>query len=106
MEKPISVVLLRFSSFFFCGGHAMKRLRFFALVAMALTMFAAAELVANELANPGFEADAALGSPPVPGASGWITFGNANTASANLDPVRTGIGSLRLAGGGNFGVPG
>ena len=61
---------------------------------------------ANVLANPGFEANAVFGAAPVLGATGWSTFGNARTASANLDPVRTGIGSLRLAGSGNFSVPG
>jgi hypothetical protein len=84
----------------------MKRLKFFTFAAMAFALFAATLSAANELANPGFEADAVSNSPPVPGASGWITFGNANTTSASLDPVHTGIGSLRLAGSGNFGVPG
>src|SRR4051812_28843554 len=84
----------------------MKRLKFFALAAIAFALFAATQSVANELINPGFEADAVSNSPPVPVATGWITFGNATTASASLDPVHTGIGSLRLAGSGNFGVPG
>jgi hypothetical protein len=60
----------------------------------------------NVLANPGFETNAVLNAAPVPGATGWSVFGNASTASANLDPVHGGIGSLRLAGGGNFSVPG
>src|SRR3954471_18597563 len=84
----------------------MKPLRFFALTAIAIALFATTQAAANELANPGFETDAVLDSPPVPVVTGWITFGNTNTTSANLDPVRTGIGSLQLAGGGNFGVPG
>jgi hypothetical protein len=61
---------------------------------------------ANVLANPGFESGAVLGNPPAPGAAGWMTFANANTASANINPVRTGVGSLQLVGGGNFSVPG
>jgi len=84
----------------------MKRFTFFALAAMAFALFAATQSSANELVNPGFEADALMDSPPVPIVSGWLTFGNSTTASASLDPVRTGIGSLRLAGNGNFGVPG
>jgi hypothetical protein len=84
----------------------MKRFTFFALVSMAFAMFASAPSSANVLLNPGFEADALMDSPPVPGATGWTTFGNANTTSASLDPVRTGVGSLRLTGAGNFGVPG
>jgi hypothetical protein len=56
--------------------------------------------------NPGFEADAVLDQPPVPAPTGWTSFGNSNTASATLEPVHTGMGSLQLAGGGGFGVPG
>jgi hypothetical protein len=84
----------------------MKRFTFFALAAMACALFATTQTSANELVNPGFEADALMDSPPVPAVSGWTTFGNANTTSASLDPVRTGVGSLRLAGNGSFGVPG
>jgi hypothetical protein len=62
--------------------------------------------VANVLTNSGFETGAVLGNAPMPGAATWTTFGNANTASANLSPVRTGVGSLQLVGGGNFSVPG
>jgi hypothetical protein len=61
---------------------------------------------ANLLNNPGFEADAVFGAAPVGGATGWNTFANANTASDPNDPVRSGIGSLQLAGGGGFSVPG
>src|SRR4029077_2088496 len=61
---------------------------------------------ANVLLNPGFETDAVLNSPPVGGATDWSTFGNSSTASSPLDPVHSGIGSLKLAGGGGFGVPG
>jgi hypothetical protein len=60
----------------------------------------------NQLANPGFETDAVLNAGPVSGATGWIPFGNANTTSANVSPVHSGIGSLQLTGSGNFGVPG
>jgi hypothetical protein len=98
--------LLRFSPFIFGKGQVMKRLSVVALAVLAFAWFAATQSAANELANPGFEADAAPESPPVPGASGWTTFGNANTTSASLDPVRTGTGSLRLVGAGSFGVPG
>jgi hypothetical protein len=84
----------------------MKRFTFFTLAAMAFALFATAHTSANELVNPGFEADALMDSPPTTIVSGWTTFGNANTTSASLDPVRTGIGSLRLVGNGGFGVPG
>src|SRR4051812_806131 len=84
----------------------MKRLGFFALVSIGFAVFATPHSAANELLNPGFEADAVMDSPPTPVVSGWSTFGNSNTASASLDPVHTGTGSLRLAGAGSFGVPG
>jgi hypothetical protein len=68
---------------------------------------------ANQLTNPGFEIDAVLNAPPIPGfATDWTQlFNNAAVASTdssdpNLYPVRTGIGSLQLPGGGGFGVPG
>jgi PEP-CTERM motif-containing protein len=61
---------------------------------------------ANVLENPGFETDAVMDAAPIGIATGWTSFGNSATASATLDPVHSGIGSLRLAGGGNFGVPG
>jgi hypothetical protein len=73
------------------------------VIAAALTFAGRAEAV---LVNPGFEADAVSGADPVPGALGWDTFGNANTASDPTDPVLTGIGSLQLAGSGGFSVPG
>ena len=84
----------------------MKPLKLVALAAMVATMLAGNQAAANVLANPGFEADAVFGAAPVGGATGWTTFANASTASANLDPVRTGIGSLQLTGAGNFSVPG
>ena len=84
----------------------MKRLKIFALAAMAIALFAATQAAANVLVNPGFETDAVLNAAPVADVTGWDDFGNSNTASANLDPVRTGIGSLQLAGSGNFSVPG
>src|SRR5688572_4148942 len=61
----------------------------------------------NLLANPGFEDDAVMGQEPVPGATGWTTAGNAPsaTASAPLDPVRTGVGSLQHVTPGGFSVP-
>jgi hypothetical protein len=75
-----------------------------ALIAVALV---AQQAAANVLVNAGFETDAVLNAPPVGGATGWGTFGPAaGTASANLDPVHSGIGSLRLAGNGGFSVPG
>jgi len=75
-----------------------------AVIAVALV---AQQAAANVLVNGGFETDAVLNAPPVGGATGWTTFGpSATTASANLDPVHAGIGSLRLAGNGNFTVPG
>jgi hypothetical protein len=86
----------------------MKRASFGAFlmaIALALSVGRGASAT-NILANPGFETDAVLNAAPVGGATGWTTFGNASTASANLDPVHSGIGSLRLAGAGNFSVPG
>jgi hypothetical protein len=86
----------------------MKHRKLLALSAVVAVVFAAvaAPATANVLVNGGFETDAVFGAPPVGGATGWNTFGNATTASANLDPVHGGIGSLRLAGGGGFSVPG
>jgi hypothetical protein len=71
----------------------------------ALALAAAATRGQNVLTNPGFETDAVLNAAPVAGATGWTPQGNANTASANGNPTRTGIGSLQLAGAGGFGVP-
>ncbi|MSU58859.1 MAG: hypothetical protein EXS35_11955 [Pedosphaera sp.] len=79
----------------------ITRLACIAFIALA----AATTSRANVLTNPGFETDAVLNAGPVPGATGWTISGNANTASANGNPVRTGIGSLQLAGFGGFGVP-
>ncbi|TSA13535.1 MAG: hypothetical protein D4R79_05310 [Comamonadaceae bacterium] len=62
--------------------------------------------MANELSNAGFETDAFLNDPPVPFATDWTTFNGAKTASSPSDPTRSGIGSLQLAGGGGFSVPG
>jgi hypothetical protein len=84
----------------------MNRLNCFALVALGCALFAATQTSANELMNPGFEIDAIMDSPPFPSVTGWTLFNNAAQASATLDPVRTGIGSLQLPGGGGFGVPG
>jgi hypothetical protein len=86
----------------------MKRASFRAfLMAIAIALpVGRCAAAANILANPGFETDAVLSAAPVGGASGWTTFSNASTASANVDPVHSGIGSLRLAGSGNFSVPG
>ena len=60
----------------------------------------------NVLENPGFETDAVLNAAPLPFATGWTTFNGANSVSSPTSPVRSGIGSLQLPGGGNFGVPG
>jgi hypothetical protein len=76
------------------------------LVGVSLAFGVGNATSANVLVNGGFETDAVLNAPPVGGATGWNTFGNAGTASSPLDPTRTGIGSLRLAGAGNFSVPG
>ena len=69
-------------------------------------MVAGNQAAANVLVNPGFETDAVLNAPPNPAVTGWTHFGNSTTASANNDPVHSGIGSLQLAGAGNFSVPG
>lgn len=84
----------------------MKCWKFLALVTMATAALAASGAAANELVNGGFETDAVLDAAPVGGATGWTTFGNSATASANLDPVHGGIGSLKLTGSGGFSVPG
>jgi hypothetical protein len=76
------------------------------LAAIVATMLAGNQAAANALVNPGFETDAVLNAPPNPAVTGWTHFGNSTTASANNDPVRSGIGSLQLAGSGNFSVPG
>jgi hypothetical protein len=60
----------------------------------------------NVLQNPGFETDAMLNAPPQNFATGWSTFNGANTVSSPTSPTHSGIGSLQLPGGGNFGVPG
>ncbi len=62
-----------------------------------LALTTSAISLANVLANPGFEADAVSGAAPLPGASGWTSFGTASTASASGDPTHTGIGSLKLS---------
>lgn len=84
----------------------MTRLKLLALVAAAVPLFAISPAAANQLLNPGFETDAVLDQPPTAFVDGWSPFNNAGTASATLAPVRTGIGSLVLPGGGGFGVPG
>lgn len=84
----------------------MQQLKYLVLVATVVAMVAGGQATANVLVNPGFETDAVLNAPPVGGATGWNTFGNSTTASANNDPVHSGIGSLQLAGAGNFSVPG
>jgi len=77
------------------------------LCALCLQL-ALALLSHGQIVNGGFEADAVLNSPPTTAVSGWGTFGPVlpATASANNDPTRTGIGSLKLTGAGGFGVPG
>ena len=54
------------------------------------------------------QTDAVLNAPPTPTVTSWATFGPIPpaTASASIDPTRTGIGSLKLSGAGGFGVPG
>jgi hypothetical protein len=84
----------------------MNRMRFLLVVAMTFEMIPAMQAGANELANPGFETDAVMDAPPGGAVTGWSTFNGGGQASATLDPVRTGIGSLRLPGGGGFSVPG
>jgi hypothetical protein len=82
----------------------MKCLRLCALAAIVATMVAGNQAAA-QLVNPGFETDAVLNAAPNPVVTGWTLAGNANTTSANSHPVHSGIGSLRLVGNGNFGVP-
>ena len=70
---------------------------------LVLTLAVATPSSANLLVNPGFETDAVSGAAPVAGATGWDTSGE--TASSPMDPVRSGIGSLKLTSNGNFEVP-
>ena len=84
----------------------MNRLKFFALAAMAFALFATTQAAANVLLNPGFETDAVLDAEPSPLVTDWSAFNGASTASANLAPVRSGIGSLWGPGFGAFSVPG
>lgn len=83
----------------------MRVLKFQALWTIGVVLLAVGPAAANVLVNPGFETDAVLDAAPVAGATGWTPGGNMNTASANGDPVLSGIGSLQLVGGGGFGVP-
>ncbi len=83
-----------------------NRLAQTAILVSATVLAIATPAMANLLVNPGFETDAVLNNPPVPGATGWTAFNGAQTASSPTDPTRTGIGSLILAGGGGFSVPG
>ena len=85
----------------------MNHRRFFALVAAACALVSATRATANELMNPGFELDAVMGQDPLYGATGWTPQGTGtpNTTSAPADPVRTGIGSMQIVGGGGYGVP-
>ncbi|HEY9509545.1 MAG TPA: hypothetical protein VIV82_06755 [Verrucomicrobiae bacterium] len=71
----------------------------------ALTFVTATTGSANVLTNPDFETDAVQDAAPIPGATGWLSSGTANTASANTDPTHSGTGSLQLVGNGGFGVP-
>ena len=76
------------------------------VMALSISAIVSPSVHANDLANSGFETDAVSGSGPVGVATGWNTFGNVSTASAPLDPTRSGIGSLRLAGSGGFSIAG
>jgi len=84
----------------------MQQMKYCALAVAIAAMVANNQAAANVLVNPGFETDAVLNAPPNPAVTGWTHFGNSTTASASNDPVYSGIGSLQLAGGGNFTVPG
>lgn len=98
----------KFSTSRFLEGWVMNRLSFYALVMMTLVLTGASQVAAqNLILNPGFETDAAVGQEPIVGfATDWTQlFNNAATVSSP-DIVRTGIGSLKLEGGGGFGVPG
>jgi len=83
----------------------MNRLKFFALAAMAFALFTTTQAAANVLTNPGFEDDAVLDAEPSPFVNGWSAQNGMSTASANLAPVRSGIGSLWAPGFGAFSVP-
>lgn len=83
----------------------MNRLKFLALAALALTLFTTTQAAANLFANPGFETDAVLDAEPTI-VTDWITFNGAATASKNLAPARSGIGSLWGPGYGSYSVPG
>ena len=80
----------------------MNRLKFLALAAMALALFTTTQAAANLLLNPGFETDAVLDAEPSPFVTDWSAFNGASTASKNLAPARSGIGSLWGPGFGIF----
>jgi PEP-CTERM motif len=71
-----------------------------------LATAAALPVAANQLSNPGFEADASPGGALVYGASGWTNYGLSWTASGPSEPTRSGLGSLRIDSERSFGIPG
>lgn len=83
----------------------MNRLMYLALAAMALAQITTTQAAANLLANPGFETDAVFGAEPSPFVTDWSAFNGMSTASADLAPVRSGVGSLWAPGFGAFSVP-
>jgi hypothetical protein len=86
----------------------MNRLSFYALVLMTFALMAVSQAAAqNVILNPGFEADAVVDQPPLINfATDWTQLFNNAASVSSPDIVRTGIGSLKLEGGGGFGVPG
>jgi hypothetical protein len=86
----------------------MNRLSFYALVMMTFALTAVSQAAAqNLILNPGFETDAVVGQEPLVNfATDWTQLFNNAASVSSPDIVRTGIGSLKLEGGGGFGVPG
>ena len=87
----------------------MEKLGKLVVCMMCLTVFTlvgSTTSTANVLVNPGFEADAGFGNAPTAATTGWTQGAPFDfTTSAPGDPVRTGVGSLKLAGPGGFAVP-
>jgi hypothetical protein len=75
------------------------------LACVAGVALLAANAHANVLTNSSFEMGAVSNAAPVTGATNWVSSGTTHTVSATNHPTRTGIGSLKLAGAGGFGVP-
>ncbi|MDZ4656901.1 MAG: hypothetical protein SH868_04905 [Bythopirellula sp.] len=84
----------------------MSRTPMLALNALVVMVSVVSQAAGNVLLNPGFETDAVLNQEPQAFATDWDQLFNNAVSVSSPDIVRTGIGSLKLEGGGGFGVPG